>query len=62
VFSMSNISNYVIGIDIGTSMIKVGYFDGDNTIIIPNDQNSLLTPAYIAFTETSVLFGEAAKN
>ncbi len=53
----------VIGIDLGTTNSAVGYVDGDEARIIPNDRGARLTPSVVAITEKGeILVGDSAKN
>jgi len=51
-----------VGIDIGTSFSRVALWRDGDVLIIPNDRGKLATPSVVAFTEQSVLVGEAAQE
>eukprot|EP01083_Nonionella_stella_P068479 181827_1 len=53
-----------IGIDLGTSFACVGTWNtkSNKVEIIPNDKGERTTPFYVAFTDTEILYGTAAKN
>ncbi|CAG8446956.1 uncharacterized protein OCT59_001352 [Rhizophagus irregularis] len=52
---------YIIGIDLGNTFSSVSVWREDNVIIIPNDYSNRITPSYVAFTESEILVGDAAK-
>lgn len=51
-----------IGIDLGTSYLRVGIFQHGRFEIIANEDGERVTPSYVAFTETECLIGDVAKN
>ena len=51
-----------VGIDLGTSTCCVCHYRDGQAHVIPNDQGNRTTPAYVAFTDSGRLIGEAAKN
>ncbi|KAJ1688537.1 hypothetical protein LUZ63_019927 [Rhynchospora breviuscula] len=51
-----------IGIDLGTAYTRVALFDGSHCRMIPDDQSRTAMPSYVAFTDSGVLVGEAAKK
>ncbi|XP_045456319.1 heat shock protein 68-like [Melitaea cinxia] len=51
-----------IGIDLGTSCSCVAVWRDNDVHVIPNEEGSLVTPSYVAFTQRERLIGEPAKN
>ena len=56
------VDGVTVGIDLGTSTCCVCHYRDGQAHVIPNDQGNRTTPAYVAFTDSGRLIGEAAKN
>lgn len=52
----------VIGIDFGTSNLRVAVYINGKVQFIPNDEGSLNTPSIVSFNKNGILVGEKAKN
>ncbi|KAJ8034763.1 Heat shock 70 kDa protein 1 [Holothuria leucospilota] len=52
----------VIAIDFGTAYSRVGVYRQGKLEIIPNEKGNLETPNYVAFTDSEILVGDAAKS
>lgn len=53
----------VIGIDLGTTNSLVSYWDGKESIIIPNNLEKKLTPSVVGINdEGEIIIGEIAKE
>jgi len=54
---------YIVGIDLGTTNSSIGFYDGRESIIIPNERGFRLTPSVVALKSTGeILVGDSAKN
>jgi heat shock protein 1/8 len=52
----------IVGIDLGTSYSCVSVWNSDEVRIITNDYGNRITPSYVAFTNSEIFIGDAAKN
>ena len=55
-------SQKAIGIDLGTTYCRVAVWQNDRVEVIANDQGNTRTPSCVAFTNTTCLIGDTAKN
>jgi len=51
-----------VGIDLGTSVSRIGIWQHGDVMIIPCDQGSTTTPSCVAYTDRTTLVGEAAES
>lgn len=59
----STVSSHIIGIDLGTTNSCVSVIEGNQKIVIPNNEGSNTTPSIVAFDKNNnVLVGELAKH
>jgi len=57
------VSQKIIGIDLGTTNSCVAVMEGDEPVVIPNQEGSRTTPSIVAFTDKGeMLVGELAKR
>jgi molecular chaperone DnaK (HSP70) len=58
------IAGPVIGIDLGTSYSRVAIWNAENNRaeIISNEFGNRTTPSFVAFTDSEMFVGDAAKN
>ena len=59
---MSNIQGKVIGIELGTTNSCVAVMDGDNPVVIVNEEGARTTPSVVAFKDSDRLVGTVAKR
>ena len=52
----------IIGIDLGTTNSLVSYFNGEETVIIPNRLGGVLTPSVVSVEGDNIYTGEVAKE
>ncbi|KAI9362440.1 hsp71-like protein [Zopfochytrium polystomum] len=51
-----------VGIDLGTTNVCMGIWNKDRVDIPANELSNTVTPSYVAFTDSGIVVGEAAKN
>ncbi|KAJ3669454.1 hypothetical protein LUZ60_011404 [Juncus effusus] len=59
---MAQSTGAIVAIDLGTACARVGAFKGDRVEIFTDDHGNCEIPAFVAFTNSAVLVGEAAKK
>jgi hypothetical protein len=60
-FTVKQVSDEIIlGIDLGSSAVRVAVFRNGNVEMIPNEAGNIATPMYIAISEKGTIIGEAA--
>lgn len=52
----------MVGIDLGTMYSRVAVWQNNCVTVIPNENGNLHTPSCVAFTDTGILIGDAAKD
>ena len=55
-------SDYVIGIDLGTTNSCLGIWRNGKADIIPDSQGNRIIPSYVSFTNEQRLIGAASKK
>ena len=55
-------SEYVIGIDLGTTNSCLGIWRNGKADIIPDSQGNRIIPSYVSFTNEQRLIGAASKK
>ena len=58
---MSEAPSIVVGIDLGTTNSLVAYMQGDTPVVIPGEDGERLVPSVVAWTDTGVAIGNAAR-
>src|SRR3954466_15863309 len=60
---MADMTEKIIGIDLGTTNSVVAVMEGKEAKVIPNQEGNRLTPSVVAFTEKGdVLVGDLARR
>ena len=55
-------NDVIISTDLGTTFCCFSVYKNNRIEVIANDQGNRTTPSYVAFTDTEILVGDAAKN
>jgi len=56
-------TDYIVGIDLGTTNSLVAFMQGDNPVVIPGDDGSHLVPSVVALDSNGQpIIGNAARN
>ncbi len=56
-------TDYIVGIDLGTTNSLVAFMQGDNPVVIPGDDGSHLVPSVVALdSDGQPIIGNAARN
>jgi molecular chaperone DnaK len=56
-------TDYIVGIDLGTTNSLVAFMQGDNPVVIPSDDGSHLVPSVVALdSDGQPIVGNAARN
>jgi molecular chaperone DnaK len=60
---LSMATDYIVGIDLGTTNSLVAFMQGDNPVVIPSDDGSHLVPSVVALdSDGQPVIGNAARN
>ena len=59
---MAETRGIVVGIDLGTTNSLVAYMQGDTPVVIPGEDGERLLPSVVAWTDSGVAVGNAARG
>jgi molecular chaperone DnaK len=65
IFVLAEKSQYVVGIDLGTTNSLIAFMPGETPVVIPGEDGSPIVPSVVAFdqeTESGFSVGNAARN